>query len=919
MKEDSRKREKKIYADPVAKEKVKAKSRKRKRELYVDPIQKEKLKAESRKRKSKLYADPAKKEKLKADSRKRQKLGRKQKKEKSKDIDYLLQQANLAMQEFPALACTVCHRARFKEQVLLCRRSRYHDTIEIQNAMTGDYVHRCDDGCTDSSNYHELKKKEWICFTCDRHLRKGDIPPQAIANGLRLDPIPDELKHLNPLEKHLICIIQAFQKIVPLPKGGQKGVRGQMVCVPADLQKTADTLPWTLDTNSLIRVKLKRKLEYKGHHLYMTVSQERIMKALMKLKEINPHYKDIQINENWKNEMIERGYSQIVDELHAPTEEEQHEVYIENKEEEAEYLKGKYKGTHRNNPAEERYGHTPAEKKQYEAYLEGKKREAECLAGKCERTYEPTLAEEEQYEVYVGCKSTEDAKNVNARNESNECSVHPLDSSAAMSCDNILAENIDSDTVHPLDQNIEHPFQCSSLQHIDPSAAMSDGDILSIAPSEGKRPVHALQSEILCFPTIYPMGNNSYFTKTETGDYNQKRDKNISVTKYFDSRVLSIDTRFQSDPEWIFYAQYLKEVEQVHNAATIAMKKGPGITKQGQKITAGDLVDKDRLTKSIFRTNMGYKYLKDIPGTPPYWENTMNGLFASFKQIGPPSFFISFSAADRRWPEIAKAILAQKGKDITSWDTLTWSEYCELINSSPVTAVQMFERRVAQFVKLMSSECQPLGGKVLDCFLRREMQDRGWPHIHAMVWVDGAPPPEAGDEEHIKFIEKAISCELPDEDKDHVLHEIVTSVQRHSRNHSRTCFKNKTSDCRFNYPLPIASSTYILRPSEPPKGISKKEWQQNASDLVKKVKHFLTTTHDLEQFTVQDVLSACCTTEEEYKDALRAICKRDQIILKRNPVESWVNFYNRDLLKFWNGNMDIQYILLRAGPVRDAF
>ncbi len=909
---NAQKRQRESYANPVTKESKKAASKKRRKEMYADPQRKEEMKAESRKKQKQLYENHTTKEIKKAVSRKRQEIKRKNTKAKGKDIDYLLEQANLAMQEFPALACTVCHRARFKEQVIPCKRSRYSKTDHIQNTMTGDYVHRCDSECSDNTRYHKLRLKEWVCFTCDRHLKKGDVPPQAIVNGLKLDPIPEELKVLNPLERHLISIIQPFQKIVPLPKGGQKGVRGQMVCVPADLQKTADTLPWTPDTNSLIRVKLKRKLEYKGHHLFMTVSQDKIMKAVMKLKEINPHYKDIKINENWAREIIQRGYTQMVDELHIPTEEEQYEVHIENE-------------------REEHMLHTEAcgqdmttEGKQYEAHIANKK-EDQLYTEASKHVDELQESWKIQREIE---KETDNVLNVpEIRNETvldlqaaefdttyeEETSTYLEKQFQVYMAEvedsekNAIRENSDS-YVHPLDQNIEHPFQCSSMQQIDPSMTMSDGDILSIAPSEGKRPVHALHSESLCFPAIFPRGTNSYFTETETGDYIQRRGRDISVTKYFDSRVLSIDDRFQSDSEWIFYAQYLKEVEQVRNAATIAMKKGPGVTKQGKKITAGDLVDKDRLTKSVFRANLGYKSFKDIPGTPPYWENAMNGLFASFKQIGPPSFFISFSAADRRWPEIAQAILARKGKDVSTWDTLTWSEYCELINSSPVTAVQMFERRVAQFVKLMISECQPLGGKVLDCFLRREMQDRGSPHIHAMVWVDGSPKPEASDEEHIKFIEKAISCELPDKEKDALLYDIVTSVQRHSRNHSRTCFKNKTSECRFNYPLPIASSTYILRPGEPPKGIKKKEWQQNAYDLIKKIKDFLTQTLDLEHYTVQDVLSICGTTEEEYKEALQAICKRDQIVLKRNPAESWVNFYNRDLLKFWNGNMDIQYI-----------
>ncbi len=883
--------------------------------MYADPEQKEIIKAKSRKRKQEVYADQLGKEKLKSESRKRQKSEREHKKEKSKDINYLIEQANLNMQEFPALACTVCHRARFKEQVIRCQRSKYGNKIDIQNAMTGEYVHQCDDQCTDMSKYHELKKKEWICTTCDRHLKKEKVPPQAIVNGLRMDPIPEELKVLNPLEKHLISIIQPFQKIVPLPKGGQKGVRGQMVCVPADLQKTADTLPWTPDKNSLVKVKLKRKLNYKGHHLYMTVSQDKIMKALIKLKEINPHYKDIEINTNWAKEMIESGYTQIVDELNTPTLEEQYEVYKENqKDEEMPYDES----------------HEPDDVILYSLYAEDKIEEGiECLEAKYDQevlqslrmqreleletendisifTVTPaTDQDNELYNIHVAAEES----NVQYQKQVNHALQKEYDAYVCETKDGVAENNNIEFPDHPLDRLTEHPFQCSSLQQIDPSAAISDGDILSIAPSEGKRPVHALQSESLCFPTIYPAGNNAYLTKTESGDYRQARDNNISVTKYFDARILSMDNRFQSDSEWIFYAQYLKEVEQIHNAASIALKKGPGITKQGQRITAGDLVDNDKLKKSVFGTKLGYKSFKDVPGTPSYWENTMNGLFAGFKQIGPPSFFISFSAADRRWPEIAQAMLAQEGKDISTWDNLTWTEYCQLINTHPVTAVLMFERRVAQFVKLMTSQCQPLGGVVKDMFLRREMQDRGWPHIHAMVWVEGAPSPESSDEEHIRFIEKAISCSLPDEKEDPQLHEIVTSVQQHSKNHSKTCFKNRTSECRFNYPLPIATSTYVLRPCvEPPEGLTMKEWQKKSTELVLRVKCFLTNTQNLESFTVEDVLSECGTSEEEYKEALSAICKRDQIILKRNPTESWVNFYNKDLLRFWDGNMDIQYI-----------
>ncbi len=222
--------------------------------------------------------------------KKKTKTSASNKKNKS-DYAHLLSQARKAMLELPVLACTVCHRARFKEQVKLCHRTKYPQSTLVLKCFTGKYVHKCTPNCSDSSTYHNKKKKEWICHTCHRHLQKGNMPPQAVINNLWLDDIPEELKSLNPLEMHLVSIVQPFMKIVPLPRGGQKGVRGQMVCVPANLQRTADSLPWTLNRNNLIRVKLKRKQEYKGHHLYMVVSQEKVMSALKKLMENNPAYK----------------------------------------------------------------------------------------------------------------------------------------------------------------------------------------------------------------------------------------------------------------------------------------------------------------------------------------------------------------------------------------------------------------------------------------------------------------------------------------------------------------------------------------------------------------------------------------------------------------------------------------------------
>ncbi len=276
--------------------------------------------------------------------------------------------------------------------------------------------------------------------------------------------------------------------------------------------------------------------------------------------------------------------------------------------------------------------------------------------------------------------------------------------------------------IHPFDREIEHPFQMSSIQLDDPSLDIADNDIISIAPSEGERPVNQIQSEGLCFPKEFPLGSNTFLTRTESGEFRQNRELEISLTKYFDARILSMDNRFVSNPEYVFYAQYLKERQQIRDAAKIALKKGPSCTADGSQLTAEMLVDNNKFRKNIVKNSLGYKSFSDNRATPPYREKTMNGLFAAFKQIGPATFFLSFSAADRRWPEIAKAILIQQNKDPSLSDNLDWSEYCQLINSNPLTAVLMFERRVSQFLKLMTSKAEPLGGEVTDIFLRRENQ-----------------------------------------------------------------------------------------------------------------------------------------------------------------------------------------------------
>ncbi|KAE8293781.1 hypothetical protein D5F01_LYC06718 [Larimichthys crocea] len=143
---------------------------------------------------------------------------------------------------------------------------------------------------------HE-RMQEWICYSCDDHLRRGNLPTIAVANKLELAPIPLELAELNVLERQLIAKILPFAKIVALPKGQQRAVHGAVVCVPSEVEATVNCLPRPSSDAQLLQVKLKRRIKYKGHQYFYTVNMKNVLAALATLNDMHSEYKDVSIDQ----------------------------------------------------------------------------------------------------------------------------------------------------------------------------------------------------------------------------------------------------------------------------------------------------------------------------------------------------------------------------------------------------------------------------------------------------------------------------------------------------------------------------------------------------------------------------------------------------------------------------------------------
>ncbi|XP_013856100.1 uncharacterized protein LOC106511928, partial [Austrofundulus limnaeus] len=61
--------------------------------------------------------------------------------------------------------------------------------------------------------------------------------------------------------------------------------------------------------------------------------------------------------------------------------------------------------------------------------------------------------------------------------------------------------------------------------------------------------------------------------------------------------------------------------------------------------------------------------------------------------------------------------------------------------------------------------------------------------------------------------------------------------------------------------------------------------------------------------TLQQILSRCNLTMEEYEQCLQCMNKKTAIIMKRDPQSCLINNYNPVLLESWNSNLDVSFVL----------
>ena len=135
----------------------------------------------------------------------------------------------------------------------------------------------------------------YICTTCDKALRKNSVPCQAVA--IRLNVVPKLFQDTRRLERLLVSRTILFKKVTVMPKGKSLKIKGSICHIPvSEVDVYCNVSPRPADSNALIIVKLKRKLEYKGHVVFEAVRSDVVIQFLEFLRSHNDLYSDTEIN-----------------------------------------------------------------------------------------------------------------------------------------------------------------------------------------------------------------------------------------------------------------------------------------------------------------------------------------------------------------------------------------------------------------------------------------------------------------------------------------------------------------------------------------------------------------------------------------------------------------------------------------------
>ena len=100
---------------------------------------------------------------------------------------------------------------------------------------------------------------------------------------LEVCEVPKQFKDIRRLERILSRLL-IFRKINMMPKGQPPKLKSALYDMPIDAVEVCNTLPLPADSNGIVIVKLKRKVQYRGYVYFESIRPNFILILLQYLK-----------------------------------------------------------------------------------------------------------------------------------------------------------------------------------------------------------------------------------------------------------------------------------------------------------------------------------------------------------------------------------------------------------------------------------------------------------------------------------------------------------------------------------------------------------------------------------------------------------------------------------------------------------
>ena len=130
--------------------------------------------------------------------------------------------------------------------------------------------------------------------------------------------------------------------------------------------------------------------------------------------------------------------------------------------------------------------------------------------------------------------------------------------------------------------------------------------------------------ESMSNPDKFPYGS---------GCFTNKRHCRLTYKKYFNQRLLNVDGRFASDTDYLFTAQYIVEAKQIQDDCNCF------IWRQKPESLAADQAKDQAFVGRCLHKDKAYRFMKNVRGSPPYYQRTFYEMLGMIRQLGTPTWF----------------------------------------------------------------------------------------------------------------------------------------------------------------------------------------------------------------------------------------------------------------------------------------